>query len=297
MSIFSWIKGSSFKGEEFKTFQQDEMKQQPKPFWTRCENCGIILYHKHLRENQYVCFSCDYHLTMNSQERIENLLDENTWVPLDSFLSPINPLNFYDHKSYTERLGKAQEKTGLQDAIQTGIGKLDGIPVALGIFDFDFLGGTIGSVVGEKLVRLIDYAAKKGLTLIIISSSGGVRVQEGALSLFQMAKINAALQKYQDSSKLLYISILTSPTTGGASASFAFLGDFIIAEPNALIGFAGRKIIEQKMKGPLPKDFQTAKYFLEKGFIDLIIPRTFLRQAISEILSLHFNSIKLFKSG
>jgi acetyl-CoA carboxylase carboxyl transferase subunit beta len=255
--------------------------------WTRCDHCGVILYIKHLKENQRVCFGCGYHLLMNSQERIEHLIDSETWRPLDETLSPCDPLEFRDQKAYTERLKEAQERTGLQDAVQTGTGMLDGIPIALGVMDFNFMGGSMGSVVGEKITRLIEYATQEGLTLILVCASGGARMQEGILSLMQMAKISAALQVYQSCANLLYISVLTSPTTGGVTASFAMLGDLIFAEPKALIGFAGRRVIEQTLQEQLPEDFQTAEYLLHHGLLDLIVPRSFLKQALSETITLY----------
>jgi len=255
--------------------------------WTRCDHCGVILYIKHLKENQRVCFGCGYHLQMTSQERIEYLIDSKTWRPLDETLSPCDPLEFRDQKAYTERLKEAQERTGLQDAVQTGTGMLDGIPIALGVMDFNFMGGSMGSVVGEKITRLIEYATQEGLTLILVCASGGARMQEGILSLMQMAKISAALQVYQSCANLLYISVLTSPTTGGVTASFAMLGDLIFAEPKALIGFAGRRVIEQTLQEQLPEDFQTAEYLLHHGLLDLIVPRSFLKQALSETITLY----------
>ena len=258
-----------------------------KGLWTRCDHCGVILYIKHLKENQRVCFGCGYHLQMDSQERIEHLIDDNTWRPLDETLSPCDPLEFRDQKLYTERLKDAQEKTGLQDAVQTGTGMLDGIPIALGVMDFHFMGGSMGSVVGEKITRLIEYAAQEGLTLVLVCASGGARMQEGIFSLMQMAKISSALQIYQSCANLLYISVLTSPTTGGVTASFAMLGDLIFAEPKALIGFAGRRVIEQTLQEELPNDFQTSEYLLHHGLLDLIVPRCFLKQALSETITLY----------
>ena len=292
MSLLSWIRGdsNSFLESSKKPFLDTEKNQS---LWTRCNRCGVILYVKHLKENQRVCFSCDYHLPMNSQERLETLLDPNTWRPLDEILSPCDPLHFTDQKTYAERLLDAQNRTGLQDGVQTGTGMLNGIPIAIAFLDFNFLSGTIGSVVGEKITRLIEYATDKGLFLIIFSTSGGTRIQEGTLSLMQLAKINAALKRYQSDGNLLYISVLASPTTGGATASFALLGDLVIAEPNSLIGFAGRRLIEQTVKTKLPEQFQTAEYFLSKGFIDLIIPRIFLRQALVETLSFYKKNLNL----
>ena len=261
-----------------------------KGLWTRCDKCGVILYIKHLKENQSVCFGCTYHLQMSSQERIENLLDKESWRPFDETVSPCDPLEFHDQRNYTDRLRDAQDKTGLQDAIQTGTGLVDGIPVALGIMDFDFMGGSMGSVVGEKITRLIEYATQEGLTLLLVCASGGARMQEGVFSLMQMAKISSALQIYQSCANLLYISILTSPTTGGVTASFAMLGDIIFAEPKALIAFAGRRVIEQTLCEDLPEDFQTSEYMLHHGLVDLIVPRRFLRQALSESIRLYKNA-------
>nr|WDY12827.1 beta subunit of acetyl-CoA carboxylase carboxytransferase [Chloroidium sp. KL-2023a] len=261
-----------------------------KGLWTRCDKCGVILYIKHLKENQRVCFGCTYHLQMSSQERIQNLLDKESWRPFDETVSPCDPLEFHDQRNYTDRLRDAQDKTGLQDAIQTGTGLVDGIPVALGIMDFDFMGGSMGSVVGEKITRLIEYATQEGLTLLLVCASGGARMQEGVFSLMQMAKISSALQIYQSCANLLYISILTSPTTGGVTASFAMLGDIIFAEPKALIAFAGRRVIEQTLCEDLPEDFQTSEYMLHHGLVDLIVPRRFLRQALSESIRLYKNA-------
>lgn len=282
ISILSWIE------EQKKTKTQNPKKNsEPGSLWTRCDNCGTILYIKHLKENQCICFACGYHLQMNSRERIKSLIDIGTWRPLDETLSPCNPLDFCDQKTYTERIQDSQERTKLQDAILTGTGLLDDIPVALGVMDFSFMGGSMGSVVGEKITRLIEHAAREGYVLILICASGGARMQEGVLSLMQMAKIASALNIYQSSANLLYFSILTSPTTGGVTASFAMLGDLILAEPNALIGFAGRRVIEQTLQEKLPENFQTSEYLLDHGLCDLIIPRSFLKQALYEIILLY----------
>ena len=287
MSILSWIEDQ----RKLKLLNAPKYNkantESTQGLWTRCDHCGVILYIKHLKENQRVCFGCGFHLQMNSNERIENLIDAGTWRPLDEIVSPCDPLEFKDQKAYTERLKEAQERTGLQDAVQTGTGLLDGIPVALGVMDFNFMGGSMGSVVGEKITRLIEYATAEGLTLLLVCASGGARMQEGILSLMQMAKISAALHVHQNCAKLLYISILTSPTTGGVTASFAMLGDLIFAEPKALIGFAGRRVIEQTLQEQLPDDFQTAEYLLHHGLLDLIVPRSFLKQALSETITLY----------
>merc|ERR1711959_378279 len=195
-------------------------------------------------------------------------------------LKPCDPLQFFDYISYEDRSKKAQESTGLNDAIQTGTGLVDGIP-------FAFMGGSMGSVVGEKITRLIEYATRAGLPLVLVCTSGGARMQEGIFSLMQMAKISAALQIHQDAAKLLYVAILTSPTTGGVTASFGMLGDIIISEPKALIGFAGRRVIKQTLQEQLPDNFQTAEYLLKHGLLDLVVPRPLLKQALAEMLTFY----------
>ena len=275
MSILSWIEKDSQKS-------LDEGG-----LWTRCYQCGAVLYIKHLKENHHVCFACHSHLQMTSRERLQNLIDVGTWQPFDETLSSIDPLKFNDQKSYISRLKDAQYQTGLQDSVLTGTGLLEGIPIALGIMDFNFMGGSMGSVVGEKFTRLIEYATREGLMLILVCASGGARMHEGILSLMQMAKISSALNIYQNCAHLMYIAVLTSPTTGGVTASFAMLGDLILAEPNALIGFAGRRVIEQTLQEKLPESFQTAEYLLEHGLLDLIISREFLKPALYEILSFY----------
>lgn len=293
MSILAWIEdqreGKFLEAPKY-NHQENTPTSRSKGLWTRCDNCGVILYIKHLKENKGVCFGCGYHLQMESRERILSLIDAGTWRPLDETLSPLDPLGFKDQKPYIERLRDAQKKTGLQDAIQTGTGLLDGIPIALGVMDFGFMGGSMGSVVGEKITRLIEYATEEGYTLILVCASGGARMQEGIYSLMQMAKISSALQVYQSCANLLYISVITSPTTGGVTASFAMLGDLIFAEPKALIGFAGRRVIEQTLQEDLPDDFQTAEYLCNHGLLDLIVPRSFLKAALSEIIYLYKNA-------
>nr|AYC64058.1 acetyl-CoA carboxylase, carboxyl transferase subunit beta [Halimeda micronesica] len=273
MSILSWME-----------MEKDSKSHASGGLWTRCDKCGAVLYIKHLKQNHHVCFSCHSHLQMTSRERLQSLIDPGTWQPFDETVSTVDPLHFY---AYASRLKDAQYQTGLQDSVITGTGLLDGIPIALGIMDFNFMGGSMGSVVGEKLTRLIEYATYEGLILILVCASGGARMHEGILSLMQMAKISAALNIYQNQAHLMYIAILTSPTTGGVTASFAMLGDLILAEPNALIGFAGRRVIEQTLQEKLPENFQTAEYLLEHGLLDLIITREFLKPALYEILSFY----------
>jgi len=288
MSILAWIE----EQRKLKILNASKAGQTTgvdgsKGLWVRCDNCGVILYLKHLKENQYVCFGCHFHLQMTSFERIRSLIDPGTWRPLDTTLSPCDPLEFQDQQPYIDRLSKAQKMTQLQDAVQTGTGLVDGIPVALGVMDFEFMGGSMGSVVGEKITRLIEYATQEGLTLIIMTASGGARMQEGIFSLMQMSKISAALHVHQSCANLLYIALLTSPTTGGVTASFAMLGDLIFAEPKALIGFAGRRVIEQTLQEELPDDFQTSEYLLHHGLVDLIVPRRFLKQALVETMTFY----------
>ena len=261
--------------------------------WTKCPVCGVLAYTKDLLSNQLVCLECDHHMTVNSDERIRQLIDKKTWQPKFEHLRPADPLKFCApegtlcvRKAYSDRLVDYQEKTGLADAVQVGSGLLDGLPVALGVMDFRFMGGSMGSVVGEKLCLLVEHATEKGIPLIIVCASGGARMQEGMLSLMQMAKISGALHRHTDA-KLLYIPILTHPTTGGVTASFAMLGDIIIAEPKATIGFAGKRVIEQTLREKLPEGFQTSEYLLEHGFVDAIVPRTQLKRTLAQLISLH----------
>nr|YP_010951441.1 Acetyl-coenzyme A carboxylase carboxyl transferase subunit beta [Laurencia catarinensis]WMP12380.1 Acetyl-coenzyme A carboxylase carboxyl transferase subunit beta [Laurencia catarinensis] len=257
--------------------------------WIKCNKCSFLMYHKVLDLNLKVCPKCGYHFPASSQDRINQIFDLNSWYSIDSNLSSTDPLGFADRKLYSERLIDTKLKTGLFDAVQTGFASIFGIPVACGIMDFRFMGGSMGSVVGEKLTRLIEYATRRKIPLIIICASGGARMQEGMLSLMQMAKVSSALYRHSQSS-LPYFTVLTSPTTGGVTASFAMLGDLIIAEPGALIAFAGRRVIEQTIKEDLPDNFQTSEYLFKHGFIDLIILRKNLRSKLHELLSLYFST-------
>ena len=283
MSLFDWF--ANRQKTEPKVQQQQE-REIADGLWTKCPNCGVLAYTKDLLANQLVCLDCGHHNRVESEERIRQLVDANTWNCLDEQIRPTDPLKFRDRKSYSDRLRETQEKTGLTDAVQTGTGTIDGLPLALGVMDFRFMGGSMGSVVGEKLCRLTERATDESLPLVIICASGGARMQEGMLRLMQMAKISGALNRHREA-KLLYIPVLTNPTTGGVTASFAMLGDIIIAEPKATIGFAGKRVIEQTLREKLPEGFQTSEYLLKHGFVDAIVPRPHLKKTLAQLISLH----------
>lgn len=283
MSLFDWF-ANRRKSEP--TNQQPQEREIADGLWTKCPACGVLAYTKDLQANQLVCLECKHHMRVYSDERIQQLIDANTWIPLDEHLRPTDPLKFRDRKQYSDRLRETQDKIHLVDAVQTGTGQLDSVPVALGVMDFRFMGGSMGSVVGEKLTRLIEHATLRSLPVVIICASGGARMQEGMLSLMQMAKISAALERHREA-RLLYIPVLTHPTMGGVTASFAMLGDIILAEPEATIGFAGRRVIEQTLREKLPDDFQTSEYLLQHGFVDAIVSRTQLKRTLAQLINLH----------
>ncbi|MBF2055685.1 MAG: acetyl-CoA carboxylase, carboxyltransferase subunit beta [Cyanobacterium sp. T60_A2020_053] len=283
MSLFDWFDNLRKSEPEIKPQQEREIADG---LWTKCPSCGVLAYTKDLQSNNMVCLDCGHHMMVNSHERIEQLVDANTWEALNHHLQPTDPLGFVDRKPYKDRLKDLQQKVNLTDAVQTGKGLIDGLPFTLGVMDFRFMGGSMGSVVGERLTRLIEYATGNGLPVVIICASGGARMQEGMLSLMQMAKISGALHRHQEA-KLLYIPVLTHPTTGGVTASFAMLGDLILAEPGATIGFAGRRVIEQTLREKLPDDFQTSEYLLKHGFVDAIVSRTQLKKTLANLISHH----------
>jgi acetyl-CoA carboxylase carboxyl transferase subunit beta len=256
----------------------------PEGLWAKCAACGHVVYNKALHENLHVCPKCNHHFVIGAKERIAQLIDEGTFLELNGHLKSLDPLNFKAAKSYSEKLKQDEKKTGLTEAAMTGVGLCDGRRIALGVTDSRFIMGSMGSVVGEKLTRLIEYAQAERLPLVIVSGSGGgARMYEGMLSLMQMAKTSAAISQYSKSG-LPFISILTHPTMGGVMASFASLGDFIVAEPKALIGFAGPRVIEQTIRQKLPVDFQTSEFLLEHGLIDLIVERKLLKKAITQLI-------------
>ena len=283
MSLFDWFANRRKSGPISRERQERDIADG---LWNKCVACGVLAYTKDLRANQMVCLECGHHVRVDSNERIRQLIDANTWKPWDENLHPCDPLQFRDRHNYSDRLRETQAKTGLVDAVQTGYGQLEGLPVALGVMDFRFMGGSMGSVVGEKITRLIERATQNRYSLVIVCASGGARMQEGMLSLVQMAKISAALEAHR-SAQLLYIPVLTNPTTGGVTASFAMLGDIIIAEPRATIGFAGRRVIEQTLREKLPDEFQTAEDLLAHGFVDAIVPRTQLKRTLAQLIALH----------
>nr|YP_009440166.1 acetyl-CoA carboxylase beta subunit [Gynostemma longipes]ANI25194.1 acetyl-CoA carboxylase beta subunit [Gynostemma pentaphyllum]ART64981.1 acetyl-CoA carboxylase beta subunit [Gynostemma pentaphyllum]ATG86909.1 acetyl-CoA carboxylase beta subunit [Gynostemma longipes]WLW41657.1 acetyl-CoA carboxylase carboxyltransferase beta subunit [Gynostemma pentaphyllum]WMI39236.1 acetyl-CoA carboxylase carboxyltransferase beta subunit [Gynostemma pentaphyllum] len=265
-----------------------DLTQKYRHLWVQCENCYGLNYKKLVKSKMNICEQCGYHLKMSSSDRIELSIDPGTWDPMDEDMVSLDPIEFHsEEEPYKDRIDSYQRKTGLTEAIQTGTGKLNGIPVAIGVMDFQFMGGSMGSVVGEKITRLIEYATNKILPLILVCASGGARMQEGSLSLMQMAKISSALYDYQSNQKLFYVSILTSPTTGGVTASFGMLGDIIIAEPNAYIAFAGKRVIEQTLNKTVPEGSQAAEYLFHKGLFDLIVPRNPLKGVLSELFQLH----------
>jgi len=260
-------------------------KEIPDGMWTKCEKCGEIIHKKQLEQNAYTCPKCSYHFRIGSSEYIDLLFDEKSFKEMDKKMMSDDPLNFVDTKPYKQRIKEAIKTTGLYDAVRTGTGKINGHNVVAAIMDFAFIGGSMGSVVGEKIARAIQKSIKTKYPLIIISKSGGARMMEGALSLMQLAKTSAMLTKLAEA-KVPYISILTDPTTGGTTASYAMLGDVNIAEPGALIGFAGPRVIKQATGKDLPPGFQTSEFLLEKGFIDLICHRKELKAKITQLLDL-----------
>nr|YP_010630095.1 acetyl-CoA carboxylase beta subunit [Begonia santos-limae]WBN97054.1 acetyl-CoA carboxylase beta subunit [Begonia santos-limae] len=276
-----------------------DVTQKYRHLWVQCENCYGLNYKKFLKSKMNICEQCGYHLKMSSSDRIDLSIDPGTWAPMDEDMVSLDPIEFHsEEEPYKDRIDSYQRKTGLTEAVQTGTGQLNGIPVAIGVMDFQFMGGSMGSVVGEKITRLIEYATNQCLPLILVCASGGARMQEGSLSLMQMAKISSALYDYQSNKNLFYVSILTSPTTGGVTASFGMLGDIIIAEPNAYIAFAGKRVIEQTLNKTLPEGSQSAEYLFHKGLFDPIVPRNPLKGILSELFHLHVffplnqNSIK-----
>jgi acetyl-CoA carboxylase carboxyl transferase subunit beta len=262
----------------------EERRVRTEGMWTKCGACRAIIWKKDLEANWEVCSKCDHHFRLSARKRLELLLDEEPWTELDSELASSDPLHFTDTKPYAQRLKDAQHKLGMKDAILTAEGHLNGRPVICCSMEFSFIGGSMGAVVGEKVARAIERSLTRKIPLIIVSCSGGARMMEGVVSLMQLAKVSAALALL-DEAGLPFISILTDPTTGGVTASYAMLGDLNIAEPGALIGFAGPRVIEQTIRQKLPEGFQTAEFLLEHGFLDAVVPRKELKPYISQALN------------
>jgi len=276
-------------------FQKPTLKQgtnrkreMPEGLWQKCPECGEVIHNLELSQNLKVCPKCDYHFTFSARERIDNLIDEGTFEEFDQNLLSMDVLKFTGVASYSERLESYREKTGLKDAVVTGFGRLSGHDIGLAVMDFNFLAATMGSAVGEKITRLVEKGTKAGRPIIVVTASGGARVYEGMLSLMQMAKTSAALARHAQL-RLPYFVVLTNPTTAGVMASFASLGDIILAEPKCMIGFAGPRVIRETTHQDLPPGFQTAEFLQRHGFIDLIVRRPDLRTTLSRLVG-HLSS-------
>jgi acetyl-CoA carboxylase carboxyl transferase subunit beta len=266
-------------------------KEMPDGLWEKCPKCSEIIYRSELEKLNWVCSNCEYHFRISSDDYVRILADKGSWEEHSANVKSADPLEFKDSKPYTERYKAAVEKTGKNDAITTGRCTINEIPISLAIMDFSFIGGSMGSVVGEKIARAINIALKEKRGLVIITASGGARMMEGALSLMQLAKTSAKLAQLAEK-KLPYITLITDPTTGGTTASYAMLGDVILAEPGALIGFAGQRVIKQTIGEDLPEGFQRSAFLQEHGFVDRIVNRNELKEEISKIMNFFFHKNK-----
>src|SRR6201993_1478083 len=272
-----------FKRESGELDTSGEKKVRTEGLWVKCENCRQIIWKKDLEDNMNVCPKCDKHFRIDARTRLAQLIDDNQYEIFDANISSTDPLKFVDLKPYYSRLKQAQKETGLKDAVINAQGKLMGRPVVASVMEYSFIGGSMGAVVGEAIARAVDRAADSRTPLIIVSASGGARMMEGVISLMQLAKIASALAKL-DKVKVPYVSLLTDPTTGGVTASFALLGDLNIAEPGALIGFAGPRVIEQTIRQKLPPGFQRSEFLLQHGMLDAVVPRKQLKPYIARAL-------------
>jgi acetyl-CoA carboxylase carboxyl transferase subunit beta len=261
----------------------EKTSRVPEGLWVKCPECSAIIYTKDLAKNLGVCHKCAFHFRLSAAERLRSLFDDEAWVEQDAHLASRDPLRFSDTKAYRDRLAAGLQSTGQPDAIVVGVGRIDGIEAVAAAMEYSFIGGSMGIVMGEKIVRAIETALARSLPVVIVSCSGGARMMEGALSLMQMAKVSAALARL-DRARLPYISVLTDPTTGGVTASFAMLGDVNIAEPRALIGFAGPRVIEQTIRQKLPDGFQRSEFLLERGMLDIVVDRRELKTTIVRAL-------------
>ena len=263
---------------------QPSSKEQPS-HWIKCPSCNALMYYKEVQNRYNVCPKCGYHFRIGAEERLKILCDEESFVEYDANLEPVDPLKFVDKKSYKKRIEEGKKKTGRASSAISGECTINGVPAQIVVFDFAFMGGSLGSVEGEKIVRAVNRALQKRQPLVIVSASGGARMQESTFSLMQMSKTCAALAKLHQA-KLPYISVLTDPTMGGVSASFAMIGDIIMAEPGALIGFAGQRVIKQTIGADLPEGFQRSEFLLEHGLIDMIVDRASMKQTIADLLKI-----------
>ncbi len=278
MGWFKRIKGGI-------TTATHDKKETPDGLWSKCPKCKTIVTTEEHQKNLHVCNTCNYHSRIGSSTYFEILFDNNKFTELDKNMSSLDPLKFADKKTYPDRIKSMQEKTGLKDAVKTAYGKMQGEKIVIACMDFSFIGGSMGSVVGEKIARAIDHARKKKCPMLIISKSGGARMMEAGISLMQLAKTSAKLAQLEKEG-LPYVSLCTDPTFGGATASFSMLGDMNIAEPNALIGFAGPKVVKETIGKDLPDGFQTSEFLLEKGFLDMIIDRKDLKEKLSQLFKI-----------
>ncbi|POY36097.1 acetyl-CoA carboxylase carboxyl transferase subunit beta [Solitalea longa] len=281
----SWFKRKS----EGITTKTEEKKETPDGLWNKCPSCKKVLHNSEQVENKYVCHHCGYHIRIGSKQYFEVLFDNNEFTELFSNLTSGDPLHFVDSKKYTDRIIETMAKTGLKDAIRAGVGKIEGQDLVIACMDFEFIGGSMGSVVGEKIARSIDYSLKNKIPFLMISKSGGARMMEAAFSLMQMAKTSAKLALLAEA-KIPYVSLLTDPTTGGVTASYAMLGDINISEPGAMIGFAGPRVIKETIKKDLPKGFQSAEFVKEHGFLDFIVDRREMKAKIASFLRIVSNN-------
>ncbi|MDI6779401.1 MAG: acetyl-CoA carboxylase, carboxyltransferase subunit beta [Bacteroidota bacterium] len=277
-----------FKRSKDSIASETKKKEIPDGLWTKCESCGEILHRTQLEQQLFTCPKCNFHFRIGSKEYLAFLMDEGTFKKMDSKMKSKDPLKFVDTKPYKNRIKDVIAKTGLNDAIRTGVGKINGIKTAVGCMDFSFIGGSMGSVVGEKVARLTERARKERIPLVLISSSGGARMMEGAFSLMQLAKTSARLAQLADAG-IPFISVITDPTTGGVTASYAMLGDVNIAEPGALIGFAGPRVIRQTIGKDLPPGFQRSEFQLEHGFVDVVVHRKDMKETITKLLKMMYS--------
>lgn len=286
MTIQSWFEKRKQAQEQRKALEAKIEDDGLPGLWTKCVHCGTQLPKKDLEDNDMVCPLCDYHFRINARTRISQLFDKDSFEEMFAGVKPTDALEFVDTESYKDRIKKAKDKTGLDDAVVSGVGKINGHKIAVAVMDFEYMGGSMGSVVGEKVTRMMEEAVKQKIPMLAVTSSGGARMQESALSLMQMAKTSCACAK-MDEAGILYITLLTEPTFGGVTASFATLGDVIVAEQGARIGFAGRRVIEQTIRQKLPSDFQTAEYLLKYGQVDIVSKRKDLKETLTKILEIH----------